>query len=116
MLTKDKVNLFNALSKLNGDKLTHVLKHIDSKGIESVCECVFNTIYTDMKLSGRKKKNIKTIFSERKSRKNLNIITNKAKNSEKKRRALIQEGKGIFTILATVAPLLASLFSRKTHK
>ncbi len=66
MLTKDKVNLFNALSKLNGEKLTHVLKHIDSKGIESVCECVFNTIYTDMKLSGKKKKKYqKRIFGKK---------------------------------------------------
>lgn len=116
MLTKDKIKLFTALSKLNSENFTHILKHIDSKGVESICECVFNTIYTNMRLSGRKRNNIKTIFKEKKARRNLGIITNKSKNSERKRKALIQEGKGIGLILATVAPLLASLFSRKTHQ
>jgi len=37
MLSKNKVNLFKALSRLNGDNLTHVLKHIDAFGVESVC-------------------------------------------------------------------------------
>ncbi len=115
MLTKDKINLFKALSTLNSENLTHILKHIDSKGVESVCECVFNTIYTDMRLSGRKRNNIKTVFKDRKARRNLHIITTKLKPSDKKKRALIQEGRGIGLILATVAPLLASLFSRKTH-
>jgi len=113
MLTKDKIKLFQSLSKLNSDGLTHVLKHIDSNGVESLCECVFNTIYTDLNLPKRKRYNIRQHFKRPGAVRNLKIITNKDKNTEKKRRALIQEGKGIFTILAAVAPLLASLFTRK---
>lgn len=112
MLSKDKIKLFNALSKLNSDNFTHILKHIDSNGVESICECVFNTIYTDLKIPKRRKSNIRKIFRNPNAIRNLKIITNKNKNTEKKRKALIQEGRGIFTILATVAPLLASLFSR----
>lgn len=116
MLSKDKVQLFNALSKLNTENLTHILKHIDPKGVESVCECVFNTIYTDLRLSKKKRNHIKKLFGDKKALRNLKVITTKNKNSDKKRKALIQEGRGIGLILATVAPLLASLFSRTTHQ
>ena len=112
MLSKNKVNLFKSLSSLNGDNLTHVLKHIDANGVESVCECVFNTIYTDLKLSNRNRNKIRNTFKNNKSLRNLKVITDKSKNIQKKRKALLQEGKGIGLILATVAPLLASLFSK----
>lgn len=112
MLSKNKVNLFKALSRLSNDNLTHVLKHIDANGVESLCECVFNTIYTDLKLSNRNRQKIKKVLNNKKSRRNLNIITDRSKNVLKKRKALLQEGQGIGLILASVAPLLASLFSK----
>ncbi len=116
MLTKDKIQLFEALKAVKGDKLSHLLKFIDPKGIDSVCELVFNTIYTDMNLKNRRKLKVRNVLNDIQSRKNLKIITNKKKNIAKKKKALIQEGKGIGLLLATVAPLIASLFTRKTHQ
>lgn len=115
MLSKNKLKLFDALSSVKKDKLVHILKHIDEKGIESICECVFNTIYTDLKLSNPKRNSIKQTFKNKKGLRNLRIITNKEKDYLKKKRALIQEGSGIGLLLATVAPLLAQLFMRKRH-
>jgi hypothetical protein len=115
MLSKNKFKLLDALSGVRKDKLVHILKHIDEKGVESICECVFNTIYTDLKLSNPKRKSIKNTFSNNKKKRNLNIITNKNIDLKKKKRALLQEGQGIGLILATVAPLLAQLFMRKRH-
>lgn len=115
MLSKNKFKLLDALSGVKKDKLVHILKHIDEKGVESICECVFNTIYTDLKLSNPKRKSIKNTFSNKKKRRNLNIITNRDIDFKKKKRALLQEGQGIGLILATVAPLLAQLFMRKRH-
>jgi hypothetical protein len=116
MLSKNKVCLYNALSRLNTNELSHIIKHIDSNGIESLCECVFNTIYTDLKLSKRNKNKIKKNFIEKKSLRNLKTITDKSKDISKKRKALLQEGKGIGLILSSVVPILASLISKAVSK
>lgn len=115
MYTKHKACLYRALSKVPCDDLASVFKRMDKSGLDAICEFIFNTIYNDLKLSKSKRNKIKTIFKEKRSRRNLNIITDKNKDIEKKRKALIQEGRGIGLILATVAPLLASLFSRKSN-
>jgi len=113
MLTKESIKLYQALNKLNTPNLTHVLKHIDSSGIESICECVYNSIYTDLSIPKNKKYRIKNILKNKQSIKNLKIITHKLSNTEKKRRALIQEGRGLGLILSAVLPLLANLIFNK---
>ncbi len=112
MLNKDKALLISALKKLSNNELSHIIKHIDSAGIEHISECVFNTIYTDLKLSKRKKQKIKAKFNNETSRKNIGIITNKRNNIIKKRAALLQEGEGLGLILSAIAPLITSLFTR----
>lgn len=111
MLNKDKALLISALKKLNTSELTHVIKHIDSAGIENICECVFNTIYTDLKLSKSKKRKIKSKLNNEKSKRNIDIITKKRNNTLKKRAALLQEGEGLGLILSAIAPLITSLFT-----
>jgi hypothetical protein len=112
MLNKENALLISALKKLDTNELTHIIKHIDSKGIEHLCECVFNTIYTDLKLPKNKRRKIKNKFNNDKSRKNINIITKKQSNILKKRAALLQEGEGLGLILSAIAPLITSLFTR----
>ncbi len=112
MLNKDKALLINALKKLNTAELTHVVKHIDSDGIESLCECVFNTIYTDLKITQNKRRKIKSRLNNDNSKKNLSIITKKRNNISKKRAALLQEGEGLGLILSAIAPLITSLFTK----
>lgn len=113
MLNKDKALLISALKKLNTSELTHVIKHIDSEGIEHICECVFNTIYTDLKIPKHKKNKIKRKLNNEKSKHNLSVITKKRNNTFKKRAALLQEGEGLGLILSAIAPLITSLFTRK---
>lgn len=114
-VSQKKIDLYNSLSTIKPNKFTHVVKHIDREGIESICECVYNTIYTNLGIPNKPRSKIRKMFGTAKSKRNLKIITNKSIDSERKRKALGQEGEGIGLILATVAPLLASLFSRKTH-
>ena len=116
MLSKKKYQLYKALSRIHNEDLPFVIPHMDSNGIESLCECVFNTIYTDLKLPKRHRTKIKKHFNARKSLRNLSIITDKSKDINKKRKALMQEGKGIGLILSTVAPILASLISKAFTK
>lgn len=114
-VSRKKFGLYESLSTVKPNRFKHILKHIDPDGIESICECVFNTIYTNLGLKNGVRLKIKKIFESPKSKRNLKIITNKKSDTNLKRIALSQEGQGIGLILATVAPLLASLFSRKTH-
>ena len=115
MLSKQKIQLFDALKDVKKEKLVHVLKHIDEKGIEHICECVFNTIFTDLNLPKPKRSSIRQKFKTKSGLRNLNIITNKNKDFNRKKKAILQEGQGIGLILATVAPLLAQLFARKRY-
>lgn len=112
MLNKEKAVLIRCLKKLDNKEFTHLIKHIDPSGIEHICECVYNAIYTDLKLPASKRRKIKAKFNNETSRKNLNLITKKRINIKRKRAALQQEGEGIGLILSAIAPLIASLFSK----
>lgn len=113
MLSKESLKLYRALNELNTPSLTHVLKHIDANGIESICECIYNTIYTDLSIPKSKSLKIRRNLANAQSKRNIKIITKKLNSTERKRRALIQEGKGIGLILSTVVPLLANLLFKK---
>jgi len=65
-LSKSKYQFYDALKEIPKEKVVHVLKHIDEKGIESICECVFNTIYTDLELSRPKQNVLRRAFSKKK--------------------------------------------------
>jgi len=83
MVTQDKIELFRALGKLPPDSLGNVFKCFNDKGIDAVCECVFNTIYTDLKIPRNKRNKIKHLLKQG-SRKNIYTITNKRSNSTRK--------------------------------
>lgn len=110
MLNTEKALLISGLKKLDTKELTHLIKHIDPSGIEHICECVYNAIYTDLNFPKHKKQKIKSKLNNINSRKNLDIITRKRINVKRKRAALQQEGEGLVTILGALAPLIASLF------
>jgi len=106
---KEKHKLYACLVKVPDNLRTHIIKHLDDKGINDVCECLYNVIFTDLKLSKKKratlKKHIRN-FPQIKQLTNANIAVSK------RRTALVQNGSGLGLILSTVLPLLTSLFSR----
>lgn len=113
MLNKEKVGLIKALKKLDKNGLTHVISHFDKEGIDKVCECVFNTIFTDLKISKRRRRKIKSVLNNDKSKNNIKIITKGRGNYLKRKAAILQEGEGIGLILSALAPLVTSLFTGK---
>jgi len=110
MLNKEKALLLKQLQHLDNKKLRHYIAHVDKDGIESLCECVFNTIYTELPLDSTHKNNIKKSLKSKKSKSNIKIISKKQNSIRKKRAALLQEGKGLGFIISALAPLLANLF------
>lgn len=113
-LTPSKVKFYLALNKLGDKNLIEVLNHLNDQAIDVLCECIYNSIYTDLNISKSKKKRIKKFFTNKKALHNLKLITNKTTPIIKKRKALNQEGKGIGAILGIVAPLISSLISSFT--
>lgn len=115
-LCKDNLLLYCGLSKLSNEEFNKFLKECNDKTIHDVCSAVFNTVYTDLGLSKFKQNKIKKYLKQTKTRKNLNAITKKDINIKRKRRALLQEGEGIKTVLKTITPLLKVLVNKKQNK
>lgn len=110
----EKLKLYESLSKLKPSVLSNIVEHLNDNSIEALCECVYNVIHTDLKLSSKAKRKLKTKLLSNCSKKNINLIATKKNALSKKRKALSQEGSGIGLILATVVPFLANLlFNRK---
>lgn len=112
MLTKKTGDLICSLSKLDINKLKHIIQCLDDDSIECLCESVFNTIFTKLGISASKRNKIKSKLDNPTSRRNIKIITRKRSNIKKKRLALQQEGEGLGLILSTLAPIIASLFTK----
>lgn len=111
VLDKHVAILIRGLKKLDKEELTHIITYFDKKGIHKLCECVWNTIYTNLKLPKSKKNKIKAVLNNNRSKKNLAIILKKSGNKLKKKAAILQEGEGLGLILSAIAPLIASLFT-----
>lgn len=109
---KKKFNLYQILNKLPKDAFQHLLQHLDDESINDICECVYNVIYTDLKLSKNKRDSLKQKLHKHCCVKNLKKISNKKLTVSKRRKALMQEGEGIGLILSAIIPLLTRLFMK----
>jgi hypothetical protein len=116
-ISKEKMDLYKSLHKLKPEILQNVIQHLDDNSIDSLCECVYNVIHTDLSLSSKAKQRLRNQLKKKCSKKNLKIITTKKVPVSKRRKALSQEGTGIGLILGTVIPYLAKLiYDRVTSK
>jgi len=109
---KSLLPLAKLISKLKPEEVPSVLDLISDQGVNGICECVYNVIFTDLKLSKRKKsilkKKIKTKCSLHKIKK---IVS---KQPIYKRRNYIKQQAGVLPlILATAIPFLADLIFGK---
>jgi hypothetical protein len=108
-ISANQISFYQSLNRLKPNELKHIINHLNEDGINSICECIYNIIYTDLHLNKRKKKILKTHIKTHCCLKNLKIITNKKYNILTKKKALLKEGKGIGLILSTLSPLLTNL-------
>ncbi len=106
---KNQCKLYECLVKVPNHLRQHIIKHLDDDGINDICECIYNVIFTDLNISKRKKDILRKHIKQYPNIKN---IINKKVSVSKRRQALIQHGSGIGLILSTVLPLLTSLFSK----
>jgi len=49
------------IKKMKGDDFSTLVEFLDDSSVDSVCECVFNVINTDLRLSGKTRNKLKNI-------------------------------------------------------
>lgn len=111
---KKKLLLLSGLKRLKEDELKTILNYMNDSGIDELCECVYNLLYKNTNI---KPKQFKKIISHiEKHRGRYTTICKKNKNFDKKRKLLIQDGKGIGMLIATAVPFIIDLISRAVKK
>ena len=109
-LSKEKIlPLLKALSKMNETDLAHCVDHLNDSAVDDVCECIYNVIFTDLKLNSRKKAALKKHIKNKCCIDKLKKITSKSHPVSKRRELLKQQGAGLPMLLMTAVPFLIDL-------
>lgn len=58
-ISKEKMQLYKSLYKLKPNVLSEVIQHLDDNSVDSLCECVYNVIHTDLDLAPKAKQRIR---------------------------------------------------------
>lgn len=111
---KKMVHLIKVLSQTKPADLNKILSYLSDDAINDICECIYNVIYTDLKLSARKKSHLrKCIKSNCSMHKKIKTITSKKEPIFKRRKALNQVGGFLPLLLGTALPFLVDLIFGK---
>ena len=110
------MSVLKMMKNLGSADVKDVIEHLNDDSIDDLCECVFNVINTDLKLSKAKKMKLRNHIKKNCCLSNLKKITNKKVPLFKRRKALQMEGRGLPMLIASVVPFLISLFTRKKHQ
>lgn len=113
---KEVYNLIQNLRKIPGNNLSFIIENLSDHSIDNICECVYNIIHTDLKLSKRKKNQLKKCIKENCSIPRLKKISNKKIAISKRRKALSMEGKGLGLLLSAAIPFLTNLIFGKRNE
>ena len=103
------VPLIKSLSKMKQDDVSHCVDCLNDETVDSICECVYNVIFTDLKLSSKKKASLKRHIKTKCSIEKIKKITKKSYPVSKRRELLKQEGSGLPLLLMTAVPFLIDL-------
>lgn len=109
-LFQKKLKFYTKLKKIPKKSYKHIVQHLDDDSIDLICECVYNVLYNDLKLTKLKKQKLKDKLHEHCCLKNLKVIANSKVSVSKRKKALLQEGEGIGLILSAILPFLTKLF------
>ena len=94
-------------------RISSILRRVPNSGIDAICECAYNAVYSKSinrkNLAKLKKLDVNT---KRNIRRIIALPSNK--RFKEKKQLLCQVGGGLGTIIASVLPLLLSLFKRKS--
>ena len=110
---KEFLPLLEVLRKLKSDDVPKIMDHLHDRCINHICECYYNVIHTDLKMSAKKRNKLRNHIKTNCKMHRLKTICSKSTPVFKRRKALKQEGKGLPLILSAAIPFLASLLFKK---
>jgi hypothetical protein len=113
MISNKDLPLIKVLSKLKAEDITPLLDVLPNEATEIICECVYNVLHTDLKLSAKKKSHLKKFIKANCNAHRLEKIAKKSVAISKRKKALKQEGKGLPLLLGAAIPFLMDLFMGK---
>jgi len=112
-IKKDFIYFLRFTKSLKKGEFEHLIDYLSDNSIDHICECIFNLIHNDLKMSDNKLKKIKSHIKKNMNSKRLKMISDKKVPLLKRRKAIKQEGRGLPLLLASVIPFLANLFMPK---
>ena len=108
------IPLLKILKNMKLETRNVLLDFLSDESIENVCECVYNSIHTDLKLAKKKKLKLKKFLKTNCNVHNLQKIVSTKVPLFKRRNFLKMEGKGLPMILgAAILFLIDLIFGRK---
>lgn len=110
MIDKSFINMLKVIKSMKKGDFEKLVDFLNDESIDHICECVFNIINTDLKMTKKKLSCLKRHVHRNCSVKRLQTISNKNIPILKRRQAIKQEGKGLPMLLASVIPFLADIF------
>jgi hypothetical protein len=110
MIQNKDLPLIRVLSSMKPEDLQVILDVLPDDATEIICECVYNVLNTDIKLSPKKKSHLRKFIKSNCSVHRLAKISKKSHPISKRRKALKQEGKGLPLLLGAAIPFLMDLF------
>jgi hypothetical protein len=110
MISAKDLPLIRVLSKLKPEDISPLIDVLPDEATEIICECVYNVLHTDIKLSPKKKSHLKKFIKSNCNIHRLEKISKKSIHVSKRRKALKQEGKGLPLLLGVAIPFLMDLF------
>ena len=108
--------VLNKISKTKSkSRISTILNELPNSGINAVCECLYNALYSD-KLDGKSLTRLKKL--DPLTKENIRTIVYQPKKGRytHKRRLLEQSGGSLGAIIATVLPLLVNLIRKAVSK
>ena len=102
---KKHIDLLKLLKKLKCDDLKTVIRYLDDKAINVICEVCYNAVFTPLNLSKRKKKRL--LRSVDKS--TLLKLSNRGKSVKVRKELLSQSGGFLPVLLSALVPVLVDL-------
>jgi len=106
---KKHIPLLKTLKKLSKKELAILVEHLDDSAIDGICECVYNVIYTDLKIPKRKQSEIRKHIKSKCSVHKIKEITDKNIPISKRKKSLSQVGGALPLLLGAAIPFLSNL-------
>ena len=103
---KKFLKLWKQIKSRRGAQFAKLISRLPADKIHLLSECVYNALYTDLRLSQKARARVRARLIPHK--KDFARIADKKEPIKSKRKLLLQHGSGIFTLLGSLVPVIVS--------